>query len=105
MLLLLKLNAILSLGICAASGVVFRSVEARRSCASESLLLGDGRAVVKECRGADSGHRGNGKEAWSRIVNAEHERAGGEDAASKWQLNLRDSASNHSSVYILILML
>lgn len=59
------------------SDLVVRCFEDRRSCTSELLLLGDGR-VVKECRGASRGHRGNGKELWSRIVNAKHECAGEE---------------------------
>jgi len=66
---LLKLNAILNLGISAESGLLVRSAEARRSCASKSLLR---RGVGKECGGSGRGHRGKGKEPWSRILNADH---------------------------------
>jgi hypothetical protein len=67
--LLLKLNAILNLGISAESGLLVRSAEARRVCASKSLLR---RGAGKECDGSGLGHRGKGKEPWSRILNADH---------------------------------
>lgn len=57
--LLLKLNAILNLGISAERDRQVRSARACRSWASESLLRS---RVVKEGRGAGRGHCGNGKE-------------------------------------------
>jgi hypothetical protein len=67
---LLRVNAILNFGISAESGLVVRSVGVRRSCASESVLRG---TVANECRGARGGHRGGGKEWWSRIVKIKQE--------------------------------
>jgi hypothetical protein len=66
---LLKLNAILNLGISAESGLLVQAAEARRLYTSRSLLR---RAVGKECGGSGRGHRGKGKEPWSRILNADH---------------------------------
>ena len=62
-------QAILNLGISAEIDLPVRSVETGESGALVSPFRG---GVVNESRGARGGHRGNGKDAWSRILRVTH---------------------------------